>query len=171
MGAVDTSLAEDDALRLTLEVFHPDCWVLETTRQVDVGLLSYGCFPRADGRATTLFTLYADTTAALDDGVATIRAAPAVYDVAGMIRDHCGRDHGRARAGNATRELLVDHDGTTRRSEEFTDRGFVAADPVDARSDTEHWTVLTRHDRAAVETLLDEVREARTWARSRSRWG
>lgn len=163
MGAVETSLAGADALRLTMEVWHPDCWVLETTRRADVGLLSYGCFTRTGGRATTLFTLYADATPPLDDGVEAIRAAPAVYDVAEMTRDH--RGHGqlrsRPRPGNATRELLVDHDGTTQISEAFTDRGFVPAEPVDARADTEYWTVLTRHGRDEIEGLLDEVRETR----------
>jgi predicted DNA binding protein len=143
-----------------MEVWHPDCWVLETTRRAGVGLLSYGCFVRTGGRATTRFTLYADTTPALDDGVDVIRTVPAVYDVAGMTRDHRGRGR-RTRPGNATRELLVDHDGTTQISEEFTERGFVTAEPVDARADTEYWTVLTRHERDDVDALLDEIREAR----------
>jgi hypothetical protein len=163
MGVGDTSRADTDALRLTLEVWHPNCWVLETTRRADVGLLSYSCFTRAGGRATTLFTLYADATPALDAGEACVRAAPAVYDLAEMTRGHrgYGRTRGRARVGNATREFLVDHDGTTQISEAFTDRGFVPAEPVDARDDTEYWTLLTRHDRDEVEALLDEVREAR----------
>jgi hypothetical protein len=162
MEAVDPSAEGTDALRLTMEVWHPDCWVLETTREADVGLLSYGCFTRDGGRATTRFTLYADTTRALDEGEASIRAAPAVYDLAEMTRGHgYERARGRARVGNATREFLVDHDGTTQISEAFTDRGFVPAEPVDARADTEYWTVLTRHDRDEVETLLDEIREAR----------
>ncbi|AUV82170.1 bacterio-opsin activator [Salinigranum rubrum] len=160
MRACDAPPSTADALRLTLEVWHPDCWVLQTTRQAAVGLLSYGVFTRTDGCATTLFTLYGDTTSALDDGVSAIRSASAVFDVASMTRDHRGRGqtHGRLQAGNATRELLVDHDGTTQISEAFTDRGFVPAEAVDARDDTEHWTLLTQHDRETVERLLDEVR-------------
>lgn len=162
MDAVDGSLSETDALRLTMDVWHPDCWVLETTRQADVGILSYGCFPRADGHATTLITLYADTTPTVDDGIGAIRSASAVYDVIEMTRDHGSYDRvHRPRAGNATRELLVDHDGTTQISESFTDRGFVPAEPIDARGGTEYWTVLTRHGREDVEALLDEVRETR----------
>lgn len=157
MDAVEVVNTDEGASRLTLEVWHPGCWVLATTRAVDVGLLSYGCFPRGGGRATTLFTLYADTTADVEEGVDAIRAAPAVYDVAEMTRDHRGSV---GRPGNATRELLVDHDGTTQISEAVTDRGFVPAEPVDVRANTEYWTVLTHHDRGRVERLLDEVRRA-----------
>lgn len=158
MDALEVARADASALRLTLDVWHPDCWVLATTRVVEVGMLSYGCFTRADGHATTLFTLYADTTAAIEAGIEAIREAPAVYDVAEMTRGH--RTH-LGRAGNATRELLVDHDGTTQISSAFTDRGFVPAEPVDARANTEHWTVLTRHDRDGIEALLDEIRAAK----------
>ena len=155
MDAVEVASADAGALRLTLEVWHPECWVLATTRTADVGLLSYGCFTRANGHATTLFTLYGDTTAAIEDAIEAIRAEPPVYDVAEMTRDH---RTGVGQAGNATRELLVDHDGTTQISEEFTDRGFVPTEPVDARANTEYWTVLTRHDRDRIEALLDEIR-------------
>lgn len=154
-----TAFAPDSgALRLTLEVWHPECWVLETTAAVDVGMLSYGIFTREDGRATTLFTLYADTTDLLDDAIEVVRASPAVEDVAETTGDH--RTVSGVRPGNATRELLVDHDGTTQISDAFTDRGFVLAEPVDARDDVEHWTLLTGLDRERVEPVLDEVRAA-----------
>lgn len=155
---MSTFAAETGALRLTLDVWHPDCWVLETTAAVDVGLLSYGCFTREDGRATTLFTLYADTTEQLDEAMAFVRSAAAVEDVAEMTRDH--RSPPVARPGNATRELLVDHDGTTQISEAFTDRGFVPSEPVDARSDVEHWTLVTGLDRDRTDVVLDEIRRA-----------
>ena len=157
MDAAETTSPETGAgaIRLTMEVWHPGCWVLATTRAADVGVLSYGCFPREDGRATTLVTLYADTTEAVEDGIEAIRAAPTVFDVAEMTRDH--RRSSR-RVGNATRELLVDHDGTTQISPAFTDRGFVPADAIDARGDREYWSVLTRRGRADAERLLEEIR-------------
>ena len=157
MDAVELARTEVGALRLTLEVWHPDCWVLATTRAADIGLLSYGCFTRDNGHATTLFTVYGDTTAVIEEGIKAIRAAPTVYDIAEMTRGH---RNSFDRAGNATRELLVDHDGTTQISEEFTDRGFVPAEPVDARANVEYWTVLTHHDRDRIEALLNEIRHA-----------
>lgn len=154
MAAIDQAVTSD-ALRFALEVWHPDCWVLETTRTADVGLLSYGCFPRPDGDATTYFTMYGDTSDALDAGVAALEATDEVYAVAEMKRDH--RTY-RARQGNATRELLVDHDGTGFISDWFVDRGFVPAEPIDTRSNAERWTLLTSHGRDRCARLLDEIR-------------
>lgn len=61
--------------------------------------------------------------------------------------------------GNATRELLIDHDGTTQISEAFTSRGFVYAEPVNGQHGREYWTLLANHDRETIQTLLAEVRE------------
>jgi predicted DNA binding protein len=103
-----------------------------------------------------MFTVYGDTVAAVDSAIETLTAADAVYTVAEMVRDHRSRV---SRPGNATRELLVDHDGTTQISDEFTDRGFVPAAPVDTRQNTEHWTVLTHHPRERIDSLLEAIRE------------
>lgn len=149
---------ESAALRVTLELWHPDCWVLETTAAVDVGLLSYGIFTRADGRATTLFTLYADEVATVDDAIAVIQSSSAVHDVAEMTHSH--RGPATVRPGNATRELLVDHDGTTQIATAFTGRGFVLAEPVDARAETEYWTLLTGMGRGRLDDAVDEIRAA-----------
>jgi len=32
----------ETAIRIELEVWHPGCWVLETSEQADVGFLGYG---------------------------------------------------------------------------------------------------------------------------------
>lgn len=149
---------ESDALRVTLELWHPNCWVLETTAATAVGMLSYGVFTRADGRATTLFTLYADETGTIDDAVDVIRSSAAVCDVAEMTHSHRGT--ATVRPGNATRELLVDHDGTTQVANAFTSRGFVLAEPVDARDETEYWTLLAGMGRGRVERALDAIRDA-----------
>ncbi|KOX95510.1 hypothetical protein AMR74_15240 [Halorubrum tropicale] len=144
--------------RLTLEVWHPDCWVLETSRQTDVGLLSYGCYSGEDDTTRSMFTLYADETATIDAAVDVIRDSSAVYGIGEMVRDHRGHV---PKPGNATRELLVDHDGTTQISDEFTDRGFIPAAPVDTRDNTEVWTLVTDESRDRVYSLLEEVESER----------
>ncbi|RDZ39529.1 bacterio-opsin activator [Haloferax sp. Atlit-4N] len=148
-----------ETLRLTLEVWHPGCWVLDVTSQVDVGCLGYAIYTREDGMASTHYTLYGDDQAAIEEGLSAIRDHPSVYSVSEMTH---GYRHGSASApGNATRDLLVEHDGETQISEAFTSRGFVQAAPVDAFGETERWTILSTASREQIRSLLDEIRDER----------
>lgn len=149
----------DDALRLSLEVWHPNCWTIQTTKRIDVGILGYGIHTTQEGRATTLFTFYADEQCIIDDALEFVRASPHIDSVVEMSHNY--RFKSIAPPGNATRELLVDHDGTTQISEEFTARGFVYAEPVNGQHGLEYWTLLTNYDRETVQMLLDEIREER----------
>ncbi|AUV83062.1 bacterio-opsin activator [Salinigranum rubrum] len=145
----------DRALRLSLRVWHPDCWVIELTGRLDFGLIGYGTRTRPDGRTTTLYTIYANTEQQLSAAVAAIRDHPQVYIVSEV--NQTPRRESGAVPGNATRGLLVDHDGTTQISDEFTSRGFVHAEPVDGNNGFEYWTLLTNHGRSEVQPLLDEI--------------
>lgn len=74
-------------------------------------------------------------------------------------RDAHGHEDTAPVPGNASRELLVEHDPTRQVSDAFTARGFVYGAPVDIREGVEHWTLLTHNDRHSIETALDEVRD------------
>jgi hypothetical protein len=154
MSETTASTDRDGAIRITVEVWHPGCWVLETSRQTAVGLLSYGCFSREDGTTTSAFTLYADEVSTIDKAVDVLTESPAVYTVADMVRDY---RNGVPKPGNATREFLIDHDGTTQIYDEFAKRGFFPAAPVDTRANTEVWTLLTHHRRDQVYSLLEKI--------------
>jgi hypothetical protein len=117
-------------------------------------LLSYGCYSREDGTTTSAFTLYADEVSVIDEAVDVLTESSAVYTVADMVRDY---GNGVPKPGNATREFLIDHDGTTQIYDEFAGRGFFPAAPVDTRSDTEVWTLLTHHRRDRIYSLLEEI--------------
>jgi hypothetical protein len=154
MSEATPSTDRDGAMRFTVEVWHPDCWKLETSRQTAAGLLGYGCYSHEDGTTTTAFTLYADEIAVIDNAVDALTDTQAVYAVADMVHDY--RD-GVPKLGNATQEFLVDHDGTSGIYDEFTKRGFLLAEPVDIRSNTEVWTLLTHHRRDRIFSLLEEI--------------
>jgi hypothetical protein len=154
MSEATTSIDRDGAIRLTVEVWHPDCWKLETSRRTAAGLLGYGCYSHEDGTTTTAFTIYADELSPIDNAVDLLTDTRAVSAVADMMREY--RD-GVPKPGNATKEFLVDHDGTTGIYDEFATRGFLLAEPVDIRSNTEVWTFLTHHRRDRIFSLLKEV--------------
>lgn len=147
-----------ETLQLTLEVWHPGCWVLDVTKQIDVGMLGYVSYTRDDGHATTNYRLYSDTQEHIEEALAMIRDHPSVYSVSKMA--HGYRRGDESVPGNATRDLLVEHDGTTQISEAFTSRGFALAVAADAYGETERWTVLSNKNREAIQVALDEIREA-----------
>lgn len=148
-----------ETLRLTLDVRHPGCWVLDVTTQVDVGFLGYAIYTRESGRASTHYTVYGDEQDTIEEGLSLVRNHPAVYSVSEMAH---GYRHGRSPTpGNVTRDLLVEHDGKTQISNAFTSRGFVYAAPVDAFGKTEHWTVLSNATRETIQSLLNEIRDER----------
>lgn len=148
-----------ETLQLTLEVWHPGCWVLDITKQIDVGMLGYVSYTRDDGPATTNYRLYSDAQEHIEEALAMIRDHPSVYSVSKMA--HGYRRGNESAPGNATRDLLVEHDGTTQISEAFTSRGFALAVAADAYGETERWTVLSNKNREAIQIALDEIREAK----------
>jgi hypothetical protein len=151
----DSELSE--AVRVSLEVWHPDCWVIEVTEELDVGVIGYGTRTRPDGRTTTLYTIYGNTETQLSSAIDRIRRHPQVFTVSEVTQNH--RRDSMSAPGNATKGLLVDHDGRTQISDAFLSRGFVHAEPVDGNDGNEYWTLLTNHSRSTVRGLLDEVRD------------
>lgn len=147
----------DDALRLSLEIWHPDCWTTETTQRIDVGILSHGVYRTGNDRATSLCTFYADEQTTIDEALSLIKESPHIYSVAEMRLGYGNTT--AASPGNATRELLVEQDGGTQITEAFSSHGFVYVEPVDGNDGLEHWTLLTNHDRDRVRAVLDTIRE------------
>lgn len=146
-----------DAVRVTMKLWHPNCWNIRVTEQGDAGILGHGLYGAADGRGYTRLTVYGDTTATVEDAIDRARAADDTYAV--YEADH---DHGRSRAttpGNAARDLLVERSLSNQVSSAFLARGFVYADPIDIRGGVERWSVLTGHDRATITRALDEIRD------------
>ena len=146
------------ALQVSLDLWYPDCWEIETTERLDVGLLGYGIYTTGE-RVTTLFTAYADDRAAIDEAIEDIAESPHVHAVSEINSTY--RYATAPTPGNAMRDLLVDHDGRMQISNALMSRGFVCAEPIDIREGREHWTLVTNHDREAVRTKLAEVEAER----------
>lgn len=146
----------EEALRLTLEVWHPDCWTTHTTASIDVGILSYGVYTTAAGRVTSFCTIYGDSREHVGEALELIERSPHVLSVAEMQLGYAAGS--AAPPGNATREVLVEQDGGTQITEAFTSRGFVF-EPVHGRDGVEHWTLVTNHDRKRVQEILETIRE------------
>jgi predicted DNA binding protein len=146
------------ALRVDLAVRHPECWIIDVSSEVAVGILGRGVYRTDDRRANSHVTLFSDHRATLDEAVEVARASGHTFSVAEMTS---GEEHVvPVTPGKARRELLVEHDPTKQVSDSFMSRGFVYGAPVDIRDGVERWTLFTHNDRHEIQTALDEVRDA-----------
>lgn len=145
---------EPNPLRVSLEVWHPGCWTIETTETVDVGILGRVVAHDTESRSTALVTLYADRRRELGDAIETVRASPHVHSAREVPR--ATPDSG-PRPGNATTDLLIDHEASSQISGAFLSRDFVHAHPVDTRDGGEQWVLLTRRPRSDVYDALESI--------------
>lgn len=151
--------ANADTLRVTLDVWHPGCWTIETTERLDVGILGYGVYSREDGTATTHVTVYGDTRASIEEALALIPTFDAVDRVSEMAAGYQRRS-AITPPGNATQELLVEHDGRTQISEAFLERGFAHDKRTDIHGGSERWTLLSNDGRERIREHFKRIREA-----------
>ena len=145
-----------EALRVSIDLWYPDCWEIQITERFDVGFLGYGIYMTGD-EVATLFTIYANEQEAITEALNAITDMEPVYSVSEMAPNF---QHTHVRKpGNAIRELLVVHDGRKQISQPLTSRGFVCTGPIDIRDGREYWTLVTNHERETVRMKFDEVRE------------
>lgn len=146
----------DGCLRLTLDVWHPDCWTLEVTESAPAGLLGHGVYD-TDGVALGRFTAYADTAADVDALVEAIEASRLTERVTEFPHSWGALDAGPV-PGNATRGLLVEYESAHSISPPLVSRGFIPDEPVRIRDGREVWTVVTKASREAAQDRLAAVR-------------
>ena len=143
-------------VRVSLDIWHPDCWTLEVTDETDAGLLGHGVHA-IDGLATGRFTAYADTAADLDDLVAAIRDSPLTESV--WETDDGDHVDGGSVPGAASRGIVVRYDLDKSINDALVSRGFIPDEPVRMHGGREYWTVLVQGPRRTVHDRLEEIRE------------
>jgi predicted DNA binding protein len=153
---MDADTPEDVGTRLTLDIWHPDCWTLEVTDRVPAGLLGHGVH-HVDGGAQGRFTAYADTSEDLDALLAAVEASPLTEEVWRVAQPRPVDDDGLA-PGSATQGLVVTYDLDNSINDALVSRGFLPDEPVRMVGGREYWTVVVHEDRERVRAALEEVR-------------
>lgn len=146
-----------DCLRLTLDIWHPDCWTLEVTERAPAGLLGHGVYD-VDGLALGRFTAYGDSGSDVDALVDAADASRLTTRVTEFPHSWSALDTGPV-PGNATRGLLVEYESTHSINPPLVSRGFVPDAPVRIHDGSERWTVVTKASRDGVRDRLAAVRE------------
>ncbi|WP_458206981.1 helix-turn-helix domain-containing protein [Haladaptatus sp. NG-SE-30] len=140
---------ETTGLRVTLDIWHPDCWTLEVTDKTVAGLLGHGVHT-IDGMATGRFTAYGNTQKEVDALIETVRDSDLTESV--WETDHPHTTEDSIAFGSASRGIVVRYDLQNSINDALVSRGFIPDEPVRMYGGREYWTVI-------VEAGKDELHE------------
>lgn len=146
-------------VRLTLSIWHPNCWTLEVTDDHEGGLLGHGVYTAGE-KATGRFTAYAPTRNALEELVDAIRTSSHT-DRVWTLGSETRYDTTTPTPGNTARGLLVEYSAHDSINDPLVNSGFYPDQPVRMTDGREYWTLVTEHSRAEIADRLDMVRRIR----------
>ncbi|WP_418284604.1 helix-turn-helix domain-containing protein [Halorubrum sp. DTA46] len=146
--------------RLTLDLWHPNCWAIDATKRTGGGVLAHAIYntPKTEGNTPNsvngLFTAFADT----NDEVEALLDAIRESDRAGELHELQER-FGRARdaPGNVVREFFLEYDPGDMVCPTLLKHGFVHSAPVRIEDGREEWQVCFVGERTEIRESLDAV--------------
>jgi predicted DNA binding protein len=147
--------------RLTLDLWHPNCWAIESTEDVPGGVLAHAIYntPKADierDSVNGLFTAFADSNEEIDQLLSTIEASPHSGELL-ELQERFGAGH--AAPGNVVREFFLEYDPGDMVCPVLLEHGFVHSEPVRIEDGREYWQVSFAGERGDIQPALDGVRE------------
>lgn len=154
--AHDAPSSQFQTTQVTLQVWHPDCWTLQTTADADAGLIAHGVY-HYDGIVSARLTAYANTTADIADLVTRIEDSPLTQHVK-EINEYFNPQLRTSAAGNATQELLVEYEPRHSIHDAFVSRGFVPEEEIRVHDGYEYWQVIVSASRGEIQRRLEEIR-------------
>jgi hypothetical protein len=154
------SYAANAGTRLTLDLWHPDCWAIESTARTNGGVLAHAIYntPEADRAQSVngLFTAFGETESEVEALLAEIGASSHAGDLH-ELQERFGR--ARDAPGNVVREFFLEYDPNDMICPTLLEHGFVHSAPVRIENGREEWQVVFAGDRSNIEPALDGVRE------------
>lgn len=147
--------------RITLELWHPNCWAIESTERVGGGILAHAIYnaPTTEGESVNgLFTAFGQTTDEVETLIDEIRESPLAGEVLGL-QERFGRRESSSLPGNVVREFFLEYDPEDMICPTLLEHGFVHSAPVRIEDGQEYWEVGFAGDRDGIETAIDRVCE------------
>ena len=145
--------------RLTLDLWHPNCWAIESTERVGGGVLAHAIYntPKmAPESVNGLFTAFGETNAEVEQLLDEIRESEHAGEVL-ELQERFGR--ARDAPGNVVREFFLEYDPNDMVCPTLLEYGFVHSAPVRIEGGREEWQVCFTGDRSGIESALDGVRQ------------
>ncbi len=149
-------------VRLTLDLWHPNCWAIEATGRTGGGVLAHAIYDSPSAvndsprRVNGLFTAFGETVDEVETLLEAIRDSEHAGDVL-ELQERFGR--ARNAPGNVVREFFVEYDPNDMMCPTLLENGFVHSEPVRIQDGSEEWHVCFAGERGEIEGALDEVRE------------
>lgn len=145
--------SRNELLHLTVDLWHPSCWTLETTRGTNAGLYAHTAVP-AKRNTTGLYTFYGRTQDALDTLTGTVRESALTESVTVLSRPTTGL---ATPHGSTAQSVLVEFDPGPSIKRAFTSRGFVHYGPTRHEHGRERRSLLVRTDRRTLRGTLEGI--------------
>lgn len=158
MTSTAGNFEEQGAIRLTLEIWHPDCWTLEATEQTECGLVAHTVYNTQSDAVKGHFTVFADTANELDEFVEVVQENELTESVMVTNKRHDFTER-KSKLGNTSRELFVQYDPQNSMSDALLSLGFIHDAPVRVNDGKEYWPVVVTADRKSVNRRLELLRE------------
>lgn len=149
--------ASNGGFRLTLEVWHPDCWTLEVTGETDASLVAHTVYNAEGHKVKGHFTVCGDTLESVEALVDATSASNLTESVTEMQRRHAF-EHQGTMSGKSTKELFVKYDSRNTISDAFLDGDFYQEAPVRVQNGREYWPLFFDEDRELLSERLEEIR-------------
>ncbi|WP_247004077.1 helix-turn-helix domain-containing protein [Halosolutus gelatinilyticus] len=146
--------------RLTLDLWHPNCWAIESTDRVGGGILAHAIYtaPTTEGESVNgLFTAFGETTTEVETLLEEICESPLAGEVL-ELQERFGRRQPSSLPGNVVTEFFLEYDPQDMLCPTLLEYGFVHSAPVRIEDGREYWEVCFAGDRDEIETAIDGVR-------------
>ena len=157
MGTVSKEEADPEPTQLTLEIWHPDCWTLQTTAEADAGMVAHSVH-EYDGLINARLTAYADRHDDIDGLVSAIDSSDLTTQIE-RVTNYFNPQLGTEAAGNVTEELLVRYNPSNSIHDAILSRGFIPEEGIRIKNGYEYWTVIITTARTNIQPRLDEIRQ------------
>lgn len=147
--------------RLTLDLWHPNCWAIQATAENPGGILAHAVYDSpASGECAvnSLFTAYGDSEAEVEALLAAVDDSP-LTDTVRELHTQVDTRHGPTTPGRVSREFFLEHDPSDMICPLLLEHGFVHSAPGRIEGGREYWNVRYAGERGDIEAALDAIRE------------
>ncbi|SFR44129.1 helix-turn-helix domain-containing protein [Halogeometricum limi] len=147
--------------RLTLDLWHPNCWAIEATEKHPGGILAHAIYHAPEAGASTvngLFTAYGDSAAEVETLLDAVAASEHGGDVQ-ELQERFGQTAARVAPGRVAREFFLEYDPCDMICPTLLRHGFVHSAPTRIEGGREYWKVCFAGERTEIESELDAVSE------------